>query len=179
MDHLKKLGNKGWAVLDVVSQQVCNHNLQYIRNQGSSAIYCIHQSNKSANKLGTESFWPMSLNKENEKAAAILRAFTRDGFHVNSHDRNGNNTKSLVKNPPRVRPTWSGVVLTTIRRSLGRRSSGKSLGQLDCGTGLSVFCYSLPIAILNISLSTDAYTLRSKISSLSTAEVQLGLSMIN
>jgi len=95
MDHLKKLGNKGWAALDVVGQK----------------------GNRLANKLGAESFWPMSLDKECDKAAAILRSFTRDGFQVNSKDRNGNNTKSIVKIPPKVLQQAKGLAIFTVFRT--------------------------------------------------------------
>ena len=70
-----------------------------------------------ANKLGAESFWPMSLDKECDKAAAILRSFTRDGFQVKSKDRNGNNTKSIVKIPPKVLQQAKGLAIFTVFRT--------------------------------------------------------------
>jgi lipid-binding SYLF domain-containing protein len=38
-------------------------------------------TNRLSNKLGSESFWPTSLDKESEKAARILRSFCKDGFY--------------------------------------------------------------------------------------------------
>ena len=76
-----------------------------------------NQSNKLANKLGAEAFWPMSLDKESEKAAAILRTFTRDGFQVKEIDRDGNHTKSLVKIPPNVLQEAKGLAIFTVFRT--------------------------------------------------------------
>jgi len=116
MDHLKKLGNKGWAVLDVVGQQ----------------------SNKLANKLGAEAFWPMTLDKESEKAAAILRTFTKDGFQVKAKDRDGNHTKSLVKIPPKVLQEAKGLAIFTVLRTglhiSGASGSGILIARLPDGT---------------------------------------------
>ena len=59
----------------------------------------------------------MSLDKECEKAAAIVRTFTLDGFQVKSKDRNGNNTKSLVKIPPKVLRNAKGLAIFTVFRT--------------------------------------------------------------
>jgi lipid-binding SYLF domain-containing protein len=37
--------------------------------------------NRLSNKVGSEAFWPTSLDKESEKAARILRGFCKDGFY--------------------------------------------------------------------------------------------------
>ena len=37
--------------------------------------------NKLSNKLGSEAFWPTTLDKECDKAARILRSFCKDGFY--------------------------------------------------------------------------------------------------
>lgn len=37
--------------------------------------------NKLTNKVGSESFWPTTMDKESEKAARILRGFCKDGFY--------------------------------------------------------------------------------------------------
>jgi lipid-binding SYLF domain-containing protein len=103
MDHLKKLGDKGWAVLDVIGRQ----------------------GNDLANKFGAEAFWPMSLDKESDKAAAILRTFTRDGFQLKSRDRKGNNTKSFVKIPSSVLQQAQGLAIFTVFRT-GLHLSGAS-----------------------------------------------------
>ncbi|KAI1076669.1 DUF500-domain-containing protein [Whalleya microplaca] len=40
--------------------------------------------NKLTNKLGSEAFWPTSLDKECDKAARILKSFCKDGFYTTS-----------------------------------------------------------------------------------------------
>src|ERR1700761_175015 len=37
--------------------------------------------NRLSNKVGSEAFWPTTLDKESEKAARILRGFCKDGFY--------------------------------------------------------------------------------------------------
>jgi len=37
--------------------------------------------NKLSNKVGSEAFWPTTLDKESEKCARILRTFCKDGFY--------------------------------------------------------------------------------------------------
>jgi hypothetical protein len=115
MDRLKKLGNKGWAVLDVVGQQVSN--IGFASRVIVRRLIRYNQSNKLANKLGAEAFWPMPLDKESDKAAAILRTFTRDGFQVKATDRDGNHTKSLFKIPPKVLQEAKGLAIFTVFRT--------------------------------------------------------------
>jgi hypothetical protein len=44
--------------------------------------------NRASNKLGSEAFWPTTLDKESDKAARILRAFCKDGFYAEEDVRN-------------------------------------------------------------------------------------------
>ena len=37
--------------------------------------------NRLTNRLGSEAFWPTTLDKESDKAARILRSFCKDGFY--------------------------------------------------------------------------------------------------
>lgn len=43
-------------------------------------------ANRLSNKLGSEAFWPMELDKESEKCARILRSFCKDGVYVDEKD---------------------------------------------------------------------------------------------
>lgn len=117
MDRLKKLGDKGWAALDVVGRQVMLYDVYILYNN----FIHLMQTNKIANKLGTESFWPMPLDKECDKAAAILRTFTREGFHVKSDAPSGssskNKTKSMFKVPPQVLQQAKGIAIFTVFRT--------------------------------------------------------------
>lgn len=38
--------------------------------------------NNFSNRLGSEAFWPTTLDKESDKAARILRSFCKDGFYT-------------------------------------------------------------------------------------------------
>ena len=155
---LKKIGDKGWAALDVVGRQVCDR-CYYINN--TSLINCClsaDQSNKIANKLGAEAFWPMSLDKECEKASAIVRTFTLDGFQVRSKDRNGNNTKSLVKIPPKVLQNAKGLAIFTVFRTgfslSGAGGSGILIARQIDGCELLVSSFPPPLIILMHSLGS-------------------------
>ena len=136
---LKKIGDKGWAALDVVGRQVCDRRSTFTITDP----YHADQSNKLANKLGAEAFWPMSLDRECEKAAAIIRTFTLDGFQVKSKDRNGNNTKSLVKIPPKVLRNAKGLAIFTVFRTgfslSGAGGSGILIARQIDGCELLVF----------------------------------------
>jgi hypothetical protein len=60
--------------------------------------------NKATNKLGAESFWPTSLDKESDKAARILRSFCIDGFVAKDHkkDEGSKHGKDLDRIPVEV-----------------------------------------------------------------------------
>lgn len=50
--------------------------------------------NRLSNKLGSEAFWPTTLDKESDKAARILRSFCKDGFYdqvSDGEEKNGTN----------------------------------------------------------------------------------------
>ncbi len=40
--------------------------------------------NRLSNRIGSEAFWPMTLDKESDKAARILRSFCKDGFYADA-----------------------------------------------------------------------------------------------
>lgn len=43
--------------------------------------------NRLSNRVGAESFWPTTMDKESEKSARILRAFCKDGFYDHIEER--------------------------------------------------------------------------------------------
>ncbi|KAI9042950.1 DUF500 and UBA/TS-N domain protein [Aspergillus affinis] len=91
--------------------------------------------NRLSNKLGSEAFWPMSLGKESEKVARILRSFCKDGVYVEEFTQstppptNGNNAlkkhidkpvgkpKVLKKIPSEVIRQAKGLVIFTAMRT--------------------------------------------------------------
>ncbi len=54
--------------------------------------------NRLSNKLGSEAFWPTTLDKESDKAARILRSFCKDGFY----DQVDENEKKKVEENPKI-----------------------------------------------------------------------------
>lgn len=100
--------------------------------------------NRLSNKLGSEAFWPMTIDKESDKAARILRSFCKDGFYApestNDTDENGkiNRPKGkqrvIQKIPSKVIRNAKGIaIFTTMRTGLwvsGSGGSGVLLGRL-------------------------------------------------
>lgn len=76
--------------------------------------------NKLSNKLGSEAFWPMTLDKESEKAARILRSFCKDGFYEEI-DKEAWRTKGESK------PTMKQTVLTQIPSEVIRKAKGLAI----------------------------------------------------
>ncbi|KAJ5851649.1 uncharacterized protein N7529_011034 [Penicillium soppii] len=100
--------------------------------------------NRLSNKLGAEAFWPMTIDKEADKAARILRSFCKDGFYApestKDTDDNGkiNRPKGkqrvIQKIPSKVLRNAKGIaIFTTMRTGLwmsGSGGSGVLLGRL-------------------------------------------------
>ncbi|KAF1734964.1 SH3 domain-containing protein [Beauveria bassiana] len=42
--------------------------------------------NRLSNRIGSEAFWPTTLDKESDKAARILKSFCKDGFYTEQDD---------------------------------------------------------------------------------------------
>ncbi|KAI0378511.1 DUF500-domain-containing protein [Hypomontagnella monticulosa] len=109
--------------------------------------------NKLTNKLGSEAFWPTSMDKECDKAARILKSFCKDGFYTSasttpqappSPGRTSANTsgpsgkpKVLVKIPQSVIANAKGLaIFTTFRTGLhisGAGGSGLVVARLPNG----------------------------------------------
>ncbi|KAJ5165323.1 uncharacterized protein N7500_007153 [Penicillium coprophilum] len=101
--------------------------------------------NRLSHKLGAEAFWPMTIDKEADKAARILRSFCKDGFYApdtsTGIDENGkiNRPKGkpqrvIQKIPTKVLKNAKGIaIFTTMRTGLwvsGSGGSGVLIGRL-------------------------------------------------
>jgi lipid-binding SYLF domain-containing protein len=101
--------------------------------------------NRLSNRLGAEAFWPMTIDKESDKAARILRSFCTDGFYAPESevrtDENGkiNRPKGkqqrvIKKIPAKVLRNAKGIaIFTTMRTGLwlsGSGGSGVLLGRI-------------------------------------------------
>ncbi|OJJ41436.1 hypothetical protein ASPWEDRAFT_48016 [Aspergillus wentii DTO 134E9] len=93
--------------------------------------------NRLSYRLGAEAFWPMELEKENEKAARILRSFCNDGFYANDDepvkgsngkiDRPKGKQRVIQKIPSKVIQRAKGIaIFTTMRTGLWLSGSGGS-----------------------------------------------------
>lgn len=100
--------------------------------------------NRLSHKLGSEAFWPMTIDKEADKAARILRSFCKDGFYApdssTGTDEKGkiNRPKGkqrvIKKIPTQVVKNAKGIaIFTTMRTGLwvsGSGGSGVLIGRL-------------------------------------------------
>lgn len=87
--------------------------------------------NRLSNKIGSEAFWPTTLDKESDKAARILRSFCKDGFYteVETPTPAGPKQKQRVikKIPQKVIQNAVGLaIFTTMRTGLWVSGAGGS-----------------------------------------------------
>lgn len=107
--------------------------------QGFDKVYKVvdklgNPVNKLSNKIGSEAFWPTTLDRESDKAARILRSFCKDGFYVDdSKDRlpAGESPKGrarvVKKIPTEVIKKAKGLaIFTTMRTGLWVSGAGGS-----------------------------------------------------
>ncbi|KAI0576982.1 Ysc84 domain-containing protein [Pyrenophora tritici-repentis] len=86
--------------------------------------------NRLSNKVGSEAFWPTTLDIESDKAARILKSFCKDGFYE-EEDRPAiagipqGKQKVLKKIPTKVIQNAKGLcIFTTMRSGLWISGSG-------------------------------------------------------
>ncbi|KAL8919034.1 MAG: hypothetical protein Q9208_007000 [Pyrenodesmia sp. 3 TL-2023] len=100
--------------------------------------------NKLSNKIGSEAFWPTTLDIESNKAARILRSFCKDGFYVEEPDlyaptegQPKGKVKVVQKIPSEVIRGAKGLaIFTTMRTGLwvsGAGGSGILVGRTPNG----------------------------------------------
>ncbi|KAH9208248.1 hypothetical protein DL95DRAFT_312223 [Leptodontidium sp. 2 PMI_412] len=98
--------------------------------------------NKLSNKLGSEAFWPTSMDKECNKAARILASFCKDessneqAYHADEGPKE--KPKVLIKIPQKVIQNAVGLaIFTTMRTGMGFSTSGGAgvlIGRLGDGS---------------------------------------------
>ena len=79
--------------------------------------------NKLSNKLGSEAFWPTTLDKESDKAARILRSFCKDGFYVEEEDHLSNGVIKTDK------PSGKQRVIKKIPTEVIKRAKGTYISE--------------------------------------------------
>ncbi|KAG9240387.1 hypothetical protein BJ878DRAFT_526406 [Calycina marina] len=79
--------------------------------------------NKLTNKIGSEAFWPSTLDNESDKSARILKSFCKDGFYTEQATRPGASAgpkgkpKVLVKIPQKVIQNCVGLAIFSVMRT--------------------------------------------------------------
>ncbi|KAL8769364.1 MAG: hypothetical protein Q9209_004591 [Squamulea sp. 1 TL-2023] len=124
--------------------------------------------NKLSNKVGSEAFWPTTLDIESDKAARILRSFCKDGFyveeadgHVSAGERPKGKVKVLKKIPSEVIKRAKGLaIFTTMRTGLwvsGAGGSGVLVGRTANGDWSPPSGIMLHTAGLGFLVGVDIY----------------------
>lgn len=121
--------------------------------------------NRLTNKIGSEAFWPMPLDKESDKAARILRSFCKDGFYAEeeypSQDGPKQKQKVLKKIPQKVIQNALGLaIFTTMRSGLwvsGAGGSGILVARLEDGSWSPPSGILLHTAGLGFLVGVDIY----------------------
>ncbi|ESZ95427.1 hypothetical protein SBOR_4168 [Sclerotinia borealis F-4128] len=124
--------------------------------------------NRLTNKIGSEAFWPTSLDKECDKAARILKTFCKDGFYT-EEDRpsiqdgpNANIKQRVMKKiPQKVIENAIGLaIFTTMRTGLwisGAGGSGILIARKEDGTWSPPSGILLHTAGLGFLVGVDIY----------------------
>ncbi|KAK0653953.1 LAS seventeen-binding protein 3 [Lasiodiplodia hormozganensis] len=121
--------------------------------------------NRLSNKLGSEAFWPTTLDKESDKAARILRSFCKDGFYeeevLSTLDGPQQKQKVLKKIPQDVIRNAVGLaIFTTMRSGLwvsGAGGSGVLVGRTADGSWSPPSGIMLHTAGLGFLVGVDIY----------------------
>lgn len=121
--------------------------------------------NRLSNRLGSEAFWPTTLDKECDKAARILRSFCKDGFYQEEEhdtvDGPKQKQKVLKKIPAEVIKNAQGLaIFTTMRTGLwvsGAGGSGILVGKQSDGSWSPPSGIMLHTAGLGFLVGVDIY----------------------
>ncbi|KAL4883329.1 hypothetical protein BJY04DRAFT_185366 [Aspergillus karnatakaensis] len=82
--------------------------------------------NRMSNRVGAEAFWPMTIDKESDKAARILRSFCKDGFYANDEsDKESAETAHLNKETGKIdKPKGKQRVIKKIPTEVIKKAKG-------------------------------------------------------
>ncbi|KAL8981478.1 MAG: hypothetical protein Q9177_005555 [Variospora cf. flavescens] len=124
--------------------------------------------NRLSNKVGSEAFWPTTLDKESDKAARILRSFCKDGFYIEEADgqtpaegQPQGKVRVVKKIPAEVIRGAKGLaIFTTMRTGLwisGAGGSGVLVGRTASGDWSPPSGIMLHTAGLGFLVGIDIY----------------------
>lgn len=76
--------------------------------------------NRLSNRVGAEAFWPMTLDKESDKAARILRSFCKDGFYATEDsEQSGTDSNGKIDRPKGKQRVIKKIPAAVIQRAVG------------------------------------------------------------
>ncbi|KAB5546827.1 hypothetical protein GE09DRAFT_1174759 [Coniochaeta sp. 2T2.1] len=122
--------------------------------------------NRFSNRIGSEAFWPTTLDKESDKAARILRSFCKDGFYTEEEatavqDGPKQKQRVLKRIPQKVIQNAVGLaIFTTMRTGLwisGAGGSGVLVARTEDGSWSPPSGIMLHTAGLGFLLGVDIY----------------------
>lgn len=121
--------------------------------------------NKLSNKVGSEAFWPTTLDKEADKAARILRSFCKDGFYEDEVHKPADGPQQkqrvLKRIPSQVIKDARGLaIFTTMRTGLwvsGAGGCGILVGRKEDGSWSQPAGIMLHTAGLGFLIGVDIY----------------------
>ena len=121
--------------------------------------------NRFSNRIGSEAFWPTTIDKESEKAARILKSFCKDGFYeeqvVKSTTGPQQKQRVLKRIPAKVIQNAKGLaVFTTMRTGLwvsGAGGSGILIARKEDGSWSPPVGIMLHTAGLGFLVGVDIY----------------------
>lgn len=124
--------------------------------------------NRLSHKVGSEAFWPTTLDKEADKAARILRSFCKDGFYIEENEGGGapgeapkGKARVIKKIPIEVIRNAKGLaIFTTMRAGLwvsGAGGSGVLLARTSTGEWSPPSGIMLHTAGLGFLVGVDIY----------------------
>ncbi|KAF2100300.1 DUF500-domain-containing protein, partial [Rhizodiscina lignyota] len=125
--------------------------------------------NRLSNRIGSESFWPTTLDKESDKAARILKSFCKDGFYTQEKVDEGvkeegvpqGKQRVLKKIPTEVIQNAKGLAIFTVMRTglwiSGAGGSGILVARLPDGSWSPPSGILLHTAGLGFLVGVDIY----------------------
>jgi lipid-binding SYLF domain-containing protein len=83
--------------------------------------------NRLSNRVGAEAFWPMTIDKESDKAARILRSFCKDGFY-DRIDAGAEKENGVINDKKKIdRPVGKQRVLKKIPTEVIKQAKGLAI----------------------------------------------------
>ncbi|KAL4747103.1 hypothetical protein BDW72DRAFT_206756 [Aspergillus terricola var. indicus] len=84
--------------------------------------------NRLSNRVGAEAFWPMTIDRESDKAARILRSFCKDGFYTEAESDRQSSESSINKETGKIdKPKGKQRVLKKIPTKVIQQAKGLAI----------------------------------------------------